>query len=723
MSKFKKVLRLNKLLAISLFSLFIAAKIYAQDIDDRVCLRVPLMNGSKESSQRLNNLMKNLGPRGEDKSIELDLSVFHSYFIERSSSVEEKNYYGINAKVIEVNPDYFRTSGPRQLQPGAYHFSVKDEAGEERFIIVLNAYYIGEGEVYDEGIFHEAREIFWKGQGFSAHEAHVVASAEQVMKFSKGGTVLTDYHREQLKSMSYDAFEYILNEDSQKRDWHYDVLLRANGVKKTQRGDIFGEPIDFVILGHYAQMIRDPIQKTLHEKGNYNFKGEVFAGNTDYTLDEYGASFIQGIKLHINILDGDPRKVKDMLSAILDVVNSYKLPHKVIKNLQASRGLTGSQYGKTVTIYMLRQVNGEGISSDIRFLTNGEIQQLISILDDRLAKVSTLEENSFKDTAGEIATGRSGRIGMRMGGIFGNFFANVKHGESKGNLSLREISIDNRTYGNKFMPTEQQLFEDYGEIPEVSGIIEKRKIKTLLDDIFSKVNFASPTEDIQEEQVALEIEKRLRELLPEDFDKEIRVRPFGNRVGRNKKSLYIASIGREEWLIKLGDYRDFITGVAGTVWTKEFVISEKARDGGFLSQVLANNPVDFLHALGRKSDAQTLQEKLREKDWEYIKDTVINNFSINNCPFTVTRYEKKTVNWYKIGKKSKVEELDRLREKLKETGIVHRDIKPGNILYNPKEKIVKLIDFENAVLIENGELLVAPPLYVNQILFSSLACE
>jgi len=151
MTNFKKPLIL-KIIAVSITATFLFAnRVYS--CPDGDLLRVPLMNGSKESSQRLNSLMKNLGPRGGDESIELDLSGFHDYFIERSSSVEEKNYYGINAKVIKVNPDYFGMSGLWQLQPGAYHFPVKDEVGGEHFIIVLNAFYIGEGEVYNRRDF------------------------------------------------------------------------------------------------------------------------------------------------------------------------------------------------------------------------------------------------------------------------------------------------------------------------------------------------------------------------------------------------------------------------------------------------------------------------------------------------------------------------------------------------------------------------------------------
>ncbi len=701
MKMFKKVYSLR--IFISLIAIFMFSTSFAYPSSLRKNMLFDEEN-AEIASERYAGVMKNLSAR----SPEADLSEYHEYFVQRSLEAEEKEYYGIQAKITWANPDYFSKVKDNKLWPGAYIFYIRDNAaGEKNHIIVLNANYIGDDAVYEESVFYGARRIFWEGQGFTGRESHIIASAEQVLRFSKAGS-LTPYHKEQLKAMSPEQFDEILSESWSDREEHIAAIEKANILKKTNKDVIFGSIIDLDELKNYGRTLRDPIKMTLKEKGDYNFDNNpVFAVNTNFSLVKLMNTFVQGIKIHVDIRDKDPQKTKSMLDAVLSVAYKYKLPHKVTNSLSAADKLKSSQAGKTVTFYMLRQAE-DGDEARGEFLTNYEVRQVISELDSKLLGISGLESNSFEKTGGEVPMGESGRVGVRRGAMFAAFFANVDEGKTKSNLRLREISVDNRSYGNQFVSDNILGADD--KVPEGSGVIMKRRIDPVLDKIFENNKFKSIRKDDDPDKISDGLSEKLNEMLARKTKRPVKVRPFSGHKGRNEKGIYLADVDGETWMIKIGDYPSGMEyGTAGTVWAKEFMISEKARDNGFLREILANNPVDFLRSLGREREASFLRESLEKGDWNVLRECVEKNFMKDGYLFTTVKFEKKTSTWRNLrGKKKLLGQLENLSVKLHDSGIVHRDIKPDNILVTTQEKKIRLIDFENAVLIEDGELLTAP---------------
>ncbi len=145
--------------------------------------------------------------------------------------------YGVSARVIEAE-------GLGNF--GAYHF-YSTVLGS--MIIVVNKDY--DSQIQEEGRFHEAREIFWISKGFSQHEAHIIASAEQVEEFSKGNS-LTSYHAAQIKAMSAEQLESIAEEDEYARQQHHMVLEEANRT---------GADIDIEEILQYEQKLRAGAQE------------------------------------------------------------------------------------------------------------------------------------------------------------------------------------------------------------------------------------------------------------------------------------------------------------------------------------------------------------------------------------------------------------------------------------------------------------------------------
>ncbi|HAZ11122.1 MAG TPA: hypothetical protein DCY56_08520, partial [Candidatus Omnitrophica bacterium] len=119
-----------------------------------------------------------------------------------------EDIYGIQARVIKV-PLYNEIAG--------YNFKAQDGT----HIIALNS--ITSKAIQEEAKFHEAREIYWIGKGFIPREAHVIAWAEQVIKFSKDGK-LTPYQMIQLAKMGKADLENIIKEG---RIFHRAVLQEA----------------------------------------------------------------------------------------------------------------------------------------------------------------------------------------------------------------------------------------------------------------------------------------------------------------------------------------------------------------------------------------------------------------------------------------------------------------------------------------------------------------
>jgi hypothetical protein len=174
--------------------------------------------------------MKPLGIRDPmDEDSELDLSRRHSEFEALAASTKTEDVYRTQAKVVQGNLGNI----------GSYHFY----SAQYGLIIVVNLKY---PNTWEEGKFHEAREVYWMSKGFSQHEAHVIASAEQIQRFSNDNN-LTPYHALQVKNLSPELREAIQKEN---RTWHHNILERANRA---------GAAIDIGKVKIYEQVLRDNV--------------------------------------------------------------------------------------------------------------------------------------------------------------------------------------------------------------------------------------------------------------------------------------------------------------------------------------------------------------------------------------------------------------------------------------------------------------------------------
>src|SRR4029077_17396998 len=89
-------------------------------------------------------------------------------------------------------------SAPLPPEMSAYHWRATDGT----LIVVVDPSI--SKEIFIETLFHEIQEDAWIRRGFDDHEAHVLASAEQIERFSKGQTELTPYNRAQISGMDAD---------------------------------------------------------------------------------------------------------------------------------------------------------------------------------------------------------------------------------------------------------------------------------------------------------------------------------------------------------------------------------------------------------------------------------------------------------------------------------------------------------------------------------------
>ena len=193
----------------------------------------------------LDGQMKSLGLRDFlDEDTKLNVSDRHAEFEDLASRVSPEVVYGMQASVIQADLD----------NVGAYHFY----SSQYGLIIVVNSNL--NKETQDEGKFHETREVYWMGKGFNQHEAHVIASAEQAQRFSRGGSIIS-YHNQQLGSMSADGLEAIINENEETRQWHYSVLDRAITS---------GASIDISAVQDYERRLRDYARQLLDSRQDRN---------------------------------------------------------------------------------------------------------------------------------------------------------------------------------------------------------------------------------------------------------------------------------------------------------------------------------------------------------------------------------------------------------------------------------------------------------------------
>ncbi len=107
----------------------------------------------------------------------------------------------------------------------AYHFKTADG----RMIVVLS-HDIPE-RLRNEAVFHELREAYWISQGYTQHEAHIIASAEQMEKFSVDGG-LTLLHAWLLENMGLEGLKDLTRETQTDRTEHHRIVARAKGADR-----------------------------------------------------------------------------------------------------------------------------------------------------------------------------------------------------------------------------------------------------------------------------------------------------------------------------------------------------------------------------------------------------------------------------------------------------------------------------------------------------------
>jgi hypothetical protein len=151
---------------------------------------------------------------------QVDLSDYHAQFEEQADREPVRNIHGKSAKVLT---DY--------LDLPSYHFI----SPRQGFVIVIRVKYPffmgfphGQYEIFlEEAQYYEIKKIGWLEQGFSPREAHVIALAEQVERFSREGS-LTWYHRRQLTEISVASLQSVVQENKRSQQWVLSVLQMAN---------------------------------------------------------------------------------------------------------------------------------------------------------------------------------------------------------------------------------------------------------------------------------------------------------------------------------------------------------------------------------------------------------------------------------------------------------------------------------------------------------------
>jgi hypothetical protein len=104
-------------------------------------------------------------------------------------------------------------------------------------------------EIQEEGKFHEARETFWIGNGFSQPAAHVIASAEQSQRPEfLNAQGLSNYHEASLQRLrAKGRLQQIIDEHERKektRQFHRQAVDDANESEEST-------PIDIAKLAQY----------------------------------------------------------------------------------------------------------------------------------------------------------------------------------------------------------------------------------------------------------------------------------------------------------------------------------------------------------------------------------------------------------------------------------------------------------------------------------------
>jgi hypothetical protein len=188
------------------------------------------MNGNGKNGGH----MKELGLRNPlDADALVDLSGRHFEFEQQAAVVSLIDVYGVKARVVSADLGDI----------GAYHFY----SPQYGLVIVVNSEM--SLEIQEEGKFHEARETFWIGNGFSQPAAHVIASAEQSQRPEfLNAQGLSNYHEASLQRLrAKGRLQQIIDEHERKektRQFHRQAVDDANESEEST-------PIDIAKLAQY----------------------------------------------------------------------------------------------------------------------------------------------------------------------------------------------------------------------------------------------------------------------------------------------------------------------------------------------------------------------------------------------------------------------------------------------------------------------------------------
>jgi RNA polymerase sigma factor (sigma-70 family) len=161
---------------------------------------------------------------------------------------------GVEAKTMFV--DFEKTFGPRAKKMGAFHI---DSENDDHIIAINKAL---PDNVVQEAIYHETREIYWMThrnmrKRFSPHQAHTIAWAEGIKKFSNNYTELTPYQKWQVEELlDKSELEALIREDDEMRAWHKRALRLFQYSQREVK-------VDLDAISNHEKMFRDKVKDKL----------------------------------------------------------------------------------------------------------------------------------------------------------------------------------------------------------------------------------------------------------------------------------------------------------------------------------------------------------------------------------------------------------------------------------------------------------------------------
>ncbi|MFA5101292.1 MAG: lipopolysaccharide kinase InaA family protein, partial [Candidatus Omnitrophota bacterium] len=487
---------------------------------------------------------------------------------------------------------------------------------------------------------------------------------------------------------------------------------------------------------------QDPIWSTLNRFSSYwNLRGRSpFAENIPLRpTPTRRQAMVQGFKIHVDIRHSDPHAISQMLERILRILNKEQVSSKVIKSVPLAQSVLGSfQAGKTITIYPY-YVDDAG---EVVFISSGEWHRLVSEIDDALMQWK-IGSPTFRDRQGERVIGDSGRIGYRFGGFTSDVIFEEPSMAKTGPLSPDEFIFDIRQDSSHHV--EQDHTQWRSDMPPPgSGVVRQAPAQLPLEQAFQDYKKPSRAYGAASEffsnlfpgkktqvRALINLERPSIFMMVQDFIMRLfSVRTITYKHVRAEQSqrrlMFTATIGGKPWMFKVMEYGGRWDPALGKVdnaaqidWVKELIITEIARQQGFLDNVAANNPVDFLRATGMPEVASQLQRAALAKDYDAISEIMRRYFMFGSDPVVVMRQVPGASAWKEPAKMTQAHYRDAMKQLrtlvdiLHKHGIMHRDIKPANILlertglFGLRERVV-LIDFENAALISDGKIQSAP---------------